>query len=112
MYDGTPADMPDDGHVDEVAVRRVVNGDRHGARITPRELVCIVHDATHRGYTDGRIAALLDTTPAVVHGLRTRSGIPAVKQVTDEHACRLIVEPSTRALASRTALIQAGVIAA
>ena len=110
---GTPADMIDDGHVDEVAVLRVVTGHRGSARITPRELVCVVYEATRRRMTDRQIADLLGTSQGVVHGLRTRSDIEGVPApLSDEHVCRLIAMPSLRVKASRASLVQAGVIAA
>lgn len=109
---GMPADLPDDGHIDEVAVRRILNGERRGVRLTPRELVCIVHDAARVGVADSDIANLLDVPVGQVAGYRTRNNIQSGRAYPDDYLCQLILEPSKRAKAGRRALIQAGVIAA
>lgn len=52
------AQIHDDGIVDDVAVKRAADGDKH-VRLTPREVICAVHVLAARGRTDSEIADIL-----------------------------------------------------
>lgn len=85
------ADMYDDGHVDEVAVERTVHGRRNGARLTAREVACVVYRAARNGMADKDIAALLgdDVTPALVLKVRDRNGITSRYHEMQQYASNL-----------------------
>lgn len=72
------AQIPDDGIVDEVAVRRTLTG-RRPARLTPREVVAVVVASWQRGRNDEQVARTLDGTAAIVSGIRERHGLPAAE---------------------------------
>ena len=58
-------ELLDDGIVDEVAVERVVRGDRT-VRLTRRERIAAFLELDRRGFSAPAIAELLDTTPRSV----------------------------------------------
>ena len=74
------AGIPDDGHLDEIAIERVLHGQRNGARLTAREVVCIVYRAARAGMSDHEVSLLFGPDVITYHGvrqIRSRNGIPS-----------------------------------
>jgi ribosomal protein L32 len=65
--------LPDDGHIDEVAVERAMRGDV--VRLTTRERLEAIRRLAARGHSDAEIAQLLHSTGEAVCKYRTRAGI-------------------------------------
>lgn len=108
----TRGNLEDDGHIDLVSVERVILDQRHGIRLTGREVACVVIRAAQERLADRRIADLIGrgATPLHVRLVRDRHNIDGIDHQYDEdRMCRLILEPKARAKASVEALRAAGI---
>jgi len=115
-YRATPsckATLRDDGYVDIVAVRRVVSSSRGNARISTRELLCIVYEAHLIKMHRDELAEKIGCTVPRLNELCNRFGLPLLPMTyTEKYLAELILGQQNRSAAREDALIQAGVIAA
>lgn len=98
------ADLEDDGHIDPIAVERLLEENWNG-RVTPREVHAAVITAVHRGMETRPAADLIGVPAPAAYDLADYHGLEVNRHhMSIETFCRYYTQNNPKAKASRNAV--------